>query len=148
MIRAVAAYVDDVRAAVRREGEDVVVGALLNNTLGVVRAGKRIVNVVVDRDVVVLQFLRSRNVVAEIVVLIADVRRDNRNVVFQIRRADVFALAPLRNGRAIRRAHNGTPRRIAAIFLAQVFVVFVTVVVQTKGVTDFVRNRFRNILAA
>ena len=147
-IGAVAGNVDNVGSAVGNEGEDVVVRALLNIANDVVRARDVAGRINVNADVVVGQRSRVFDRVSDRVFTKTYRGRDNRDIVLQLRRADVFALAPLGNVGTVTRAHDRRPGVGAAVFAVVVIGVLITVVTQTKGVTDLVRGRFCNVLGA
>ena len=138
-----AGNVDDVGSAVRNEREHIVVVAVANNAAHRIRPGGRVVGINVDRDVVVVEFRRRVDRVAEIVVSESDAGRDDRDVVLHIRGVDVGTVAPLGDRRAVAGPHNRAPEAVSAV----VFVVFVTVVAQAHRVADFVRGGFGDVLS-
>ena len=131
VIGAVAADVDNVFSTVRSEREDVVVGAFFDNTVDVIGSGVRIVRVNIDANVVVFKRRGSFDRVSEKIVAEPERGGDDRDIVLEIRRADVLALAPLRHRGGIRSAHDRAPGSVATIDHVEIFVVLVTVVTES-----------------
>ena len=125
--------VDDVRGIGRDEREEIDVAGAFENTVR---------HLITGAQVRAAEGLSAGNIIFVVVVFVSESSGNNGEVVLHVRRAAIFAFAPLSERGAVRRAHNGTPNARSAVIFGGI----ASVVAQAHGVSDFVRNRIRNRL--